>query len=254
MIAPIRTLKDNYVWTIINQQQTHAIIIDPGEALPVITYLKQHQLALEGIFLTHHHWDHVNGVKEIQMQYKVPVWGSVLSPCQQVTHYVTENDVIVLNDGSRVKVMEIPGHTHDHIAFQLHDALFCGDTLFGAGCGRLFEGSPEEMYHSLQKIARLPASTQIYCAHEYTLINLKFAQAVEPTNAKITQRIKEIKQCYENHQPSLPSTLAQELETNPFLRCDIASVKQQAEFYTKQLLPQPVDVFSALRQWKDHFI
>lgn len=249
-ISSIRALKDNYIWCLHDHQ--HAWIIDPGEANPALSFLKEKNLILKGIFLTHHHWDHVNGVEKLLEHFSVPVWGSVSFDLPIISNKIKNDDLITLEQ-FHFKVLEIPGHTLDHIALYTGAELFCGDTLFGAGCGRLFEGTPEQMFESLQKILKLPLHTKIYCAHEYTLINLKFAETVEPDNKKIQQRIEQVKQRYQQNLSSVPSTLAEERETNPFLRCDIATVKKAAEQYCNHHLSNSLEVFTQIRRWKDNF-
>ena len=252
-IAPIPILKDNYVWVLIDDTKHTAIIIDPGDAKPVIAFLKQHQLSLLAILITHHHWDHTNGIIDILREFSVAVYGpnenisGLTHPLQgQTTFYIQ-------GFPHEITVLDIPGHTSMHIAYYIDGALFCGDTLFAAGCGRLFEGTPAEMNTSLQKIASLPDDTKIYCAHEYTFNNLRFAQTVEPHNQHIQERIHRVTELRNNHQPSLPSTLGEEKLTNPFLRCDSAELKANVEKQAGMSLNNSVAVFTALRKWKDGF-
>lgn len=252
-IYPVSALKDNYIWIIVNTREQSALVVDPGDATP-LAYLKQHQLQLKGILITHHHWDHVNGVAELLQHHPVPVFGYMHSQCPHVTHRVNADDIINIDACfPKFRVMTLPGHTLDHIAYYANNALFCGDTLFGGGCGRLFEGTAEQLYSSLQKIAGLPEQTAIYCAHEYTYKNLQFAQRVEPGNQQIKQRIEKTKKLRENKIPSLPSLLIEEKQTNPFLRCDIPEVIHQTEHHCQRLLTHPIDVFTELRKWKDNF-
>lgn len=251
-IHPIPTLKDNYVWTIIDTTQRVAIIVDPGEASPVINYLKIHQLSLIAILITHHHWDHTNGIAGILEHVNVPVYGP--KNVAHISHPVTEGDSIQLKDFPfTINVLAIPGHTLDHLAYHCIDLLFCGDTLFSAGCGRLFEGSAAQMYSSLQKLAALPDDTKVCCAHEYTLNNLNFAKTIEPNNECITKLIQSVAQLREQDLPSLPSTLKRERETNPFLRCDTSTVKESVENIIGHRLNDPIAIFAALRKCKDNF-
>lgn len=252
-ILPIPALKDNYIWAIVNTQQKKALIVDPGEAKPVVDFLIQQALTLEGILITHHHWDHTNGVLELQKAYDVPVIGPASNQISNITMPVKEGDQIEIANFPLFTVMDIPGHTLDHLAYYTKDALFCGDTLFAAGCGRLFEGTAEEMYHSLMKLAGLPKTTKIYCAHEYTLKNLQFAETVEPQNSFIPQRMAAIKQLRDQHKPSLPSTLEEELKTNPFLRCKESDVRAFAEKQINDRGKNEIDIFRALRKAKDIF-
>lgn len=252
-IQPIPAFQDNYIWIIVNKHNNKALVIDPGDAQPVLAYLNQHHLELRGILLTHHHWDHTNGVSELLRSFKVPVIASESSCLDEVTYPVSDGQCVTIEDGFPFMVaLAIPGHTLDHMAYHMANALFCGDTLFGAGCGRLFEGTPEQMYHSLQKLAALPKQTQIYCGHEYTLANLHFAAMVEPSNQAIDQRIDKVKALRKSDIPSLPSVLKDEIATNPFLRCHIPEVIQSVTSYLKYRCPHPIDVFAALREWKNN--
>jgi hydroxyacylglutathione hydrolase len=253
-IDPVRTLKDNYVWVITDIVHKTAVIIDPGEARPVIDFLKARGLSLMAILVTHHHWDHTDGIAPLLQAYSVPVYGSASGLTPAITNPIQAGSSIQIQSFPLTfQVMEIPGHTLDHIAYYSQGTLFCGDTLFGAGCGRLFEGTAAQLYDSLQKIAALPDDTKIYCAHEYTLHNLQFAQMVEPDNKNITKRIHQVIQLRNHHHPSLPSTLKEEKETNPFLRCENATIRDKVSQYVGQALHTPMAVFAALRKWKDGF-
>lgn len=251
-IVPIPILKDNYVWMGI--QGKHVYLIDPGESSPIISYLKDHHLTLTAIFLTHHHWDHTNGVVKLLAQFPVPVYGSILNSNELITHPIDDNDIVHFHEKfADFKVLSIPGHTLDHVAFLSEDILFCGDTLFAAGCGRMFEGTPDMLYASLQKLAALPTTTRIYCAHEYTLNNLSFAKAVEPNNVDIDKRIEHTQHLRDQQLPSLPSCIEDEKRTNPFLRCHIKAVINSAEQFAGQVLENAVQVFKTLREWKNTF-
>ena len=249
-ITPIPTLKDNYVWAIINKPKV--LIVDPGEAAPVAEFLQRHRLDLAGIIITHHHWDHTNGIINLINQYPAPVWGPSKENIPGITHPLHDNDKINLDSFPiELTIIAIPGHTLGHIAYYARGMLFCGDTLFAAGCGRLFEGTALQLYTSLQKIAALPEDTNIYCAHEYTLNNLHFAQTVEPNNKQITELIAQISALRKQGLPSLPSTLRKEKATNPFLRCDSPDVKENVEQYANKKLNDPLEIFTYLRKWKD---
>lgn len=253
-IVALAALRDNYIWAITHPQQRSMLVIDPGEASPVLDYLQQQELTLQGILLTHHHWDHVNGVAELVRAHPAPVYGSQENPYQGVTHRLVDQERVKINDYfPSFACIAIPGHTLDHLAYYSEGLLFCGDTLFAAGCGRLFEGTPAQMYDSLQKLATLPGHTQVYCAHEYTLDNLRFAHQAEPSNSHILQRMHAVEALRKQGLPSIPATLSEELQTNPFLRCDVTEIKQQAEQYSQQSLPDPIAVFAALREWKNSF-
>jgi hydroxyacylglutathione hydrolase len=231
-VTAIPALSDNYIWAIIHQDK--AVIVDPGEAEPVERFLKQHHLSLAGILLTHHHWDHTNGAAALHQRYHVPVFGPAEDHIPSVTHALRDGDSVKIPDFPIVwRVMAIPGHTLGHVAYYADGMLFCGDTLFSAGCGRLFEGTAQQMYDSLSQLAALPCNTRVYCGHEYTVKNLQFAQTVEPENTRIVTRLEEVQALRNQQLPSLPSTIKIELETNPFLRCDSP------------------EVFAALRRLKD---
>ena len=253
-ITAIAALTDNYIWAGNNPKHQCTLIVDPGDAKPVIAYLEQHQLQLKGILITHHHWDHVNGVADLIQYCQVPVYGSLQSQFSELTHRLDEREHRFIHDYfPNFQVIAIPGHTLDHIAYYADNSLFCGDTLFAGGCGRLFEGTPEQLYTSLQKIAALPDTTKLYCAHEYTLNNLRFAQRVEPSNQNILNRIHQVQILREQGLPSVPSHLIEEKQTNPFLRCALSEITQQAEHYMNQPLRNPLEVFTALRTWKNNF-
>lgn len=250
-ITPISAFQDNYIW--IMHDSKLAIVIDPGIADPVITFLEKQKINLAAILITHHHHDHVGGISKLNRQ-KVPVYGPEQEHILGLTQFVKEGDTVHLaNNTFNFNVLAVPGHTLGHIVYYNNTLLFCGDTLFSAGCGRLFEGTAQQMYHSLQKIAALNDSIQIFCAHEYTLKNLQFAQHVEPSNPIIKKRIKAVELLRAKSQPTLPSTLALEKEINPFLRCHVPEVIERVEHYANKKLRDPVEVFAYLRQWKDHF-
>ena len=253
MISPIPALKDNYVWAIIDPAQHTAWVVDPSEAKPVNEFLTQHQLTLTGILITHHHWDHTGGIAELISHYPVPVFAPAKENIVGVTHQVHEGDEIKITPSFSLQVLEIPGHTLGHVAYYAPGIIFCGDTLFAAGCGRVFEGTMEQMYSSLQKIASLPDDTNIYCAHEYTLNNLRFAKLVEPNNQDIDERMKRVEAMRQQHKPSLPSTLKEEKATNPFLRCHQPEIVANLKRRTNLQSIHSIDIFSQLREWKDKF-
>lgn len=253
-VLPIPALKDNYIWAIVDSKTNTALIVDPGEAQPVETFLAQNKLILKGILLTHHHWDHTNGAPELRDRYKVPVIGPAADRISSLTIPVHEPMQVHVPDFPlTLNVIDIPGHTLGHVAYYADGMLFCGDTLFSSGCGRLFEGTAEQMYHSLRKLAALPGNTNIYCGHEYTLNNLRFAQTVDPENSQIISRIKEVTEMRHNNLPSLPSTMKDELKTNPFLRCEVPEVIDSVETQSQKTLRNSVEVFAELRRLKDHF-
>jgi hydroxyacylglutathione hydrolase len=254
-VIPIRAFKDNYIWLLVNSTNQHCAIIDPGDANPVIEYIENEHLTPTTILITHHHHDHSGGILALKEKYPaIAVYGPARETIPGVDHKVTENDVIKLAPlGLSLSVLDIPGHTKGHVAYYGKYMLFCGDTLFAAGCGRLFEGTANQMYDSLSKIRHLPDNTFIYCAHEYTAANLRFAEAVEPDNADIQQRKQAVALQMEQHVPSLPSTLLLEKLTNPFLRCDQGSVLKSIRSQLHEKSPDPVSIFQALRAWKDKF-
>lgn len=263
-IVPISAFKDNYIWCLEKCDENICLMIDPGDAGPVIHYLEHHQKKLEAILLTHHHQDHVGGVKELCAKYSAACYGPQSSSLvDRPEHEVTGGQSIFLAGlDLSIEVIAVPGHTLDHLSYYIKTItpglLFVGDTLFSAGCGRVFEGTMAEMYQSLQKLAQFPNETLVYCAHEYTEANLKFAQTVEPDNARIREHKNTVAQLRALNKPSLPSTLGLEKEINPFLRCHHASVIASATQYAaSQGLPfiasDPAAVFAILRHWKNHF-
>ena len=253
-ILPIPAFKDNYIWLIIHTSSQECLIVDPGEAAPVISSLRKYHLKPAAVLLTHHHYDHINGVAELLVQYPVPVLGPAAENIATVTQPLSGNETLVLKAlDLELSVLAIPGHTRGHIAYHLADSVFCGDTLFTGGCGRLFEGTAEQMFHSLTRLAALPNKTLVYCGHEYTADNLQFAITVEPHNAEVISRISTTRKLRQQNLPTVPATLALEKLTNPFLRCQESAVVKAAEAYAQTSLPHPEDVFRALRAWKDSF-
>jgi hydroxyacylglutathione hydrolase len=258
-IHPIPAFSDNYIWLFKDESSNNVCVVDPGEASPVIDYLTANDLNLTNILITHHHPDHTGGVKELRSKYQIAVYGRENSPFKDTDIKLKEGDEIEVF-GLNFKVIEIPGHTLDHIAFFCDSGeeseqpiLFCGDTLFASGCGRIFEGNPDMMYQSLQKLAGLDPTTRVYCGHEYTLANLAFAAAAEPDNPDIQNRIASAQDTREQDLPTLPSTISKELATNPFLRCQIEALQKAAESKTGSAINSPVETFATLRQWKDNF-
>ena len=257
VIHTVPAFQDNYLWLFHQSGQRDAFAVDPGDAQPILQCLKKHDLTLAGILITHHHPDHTGGIKALLAHCDVPVYGPDSANIPQVTQPLYEGDHITLAD-TQFTVLEIPGHTLDHIAYSAspedqNPVVFCGDTLFTAGCGRIFEGTAAQMYRSLQKLAALPANTAIYCAHEYTLSNLAFAAAVEPDNSALQKKIVDATKKREQGLPTVPSTLSIELETNPFLRCHLPSLALAASQHEASALSEPAEVMAAIRRWKDNF-
>ena len=255
-LLPLPAFSDNYIWLLHDGKQ--ALVVDPGDASPVQAALQAHGLQLQAILVTHHHADHVGGVDQLRQATGATVYGPVYEKLPEPVLRV-DGTVRMTLLGLDWQVLEVPGHTAGHIAWYCPDAagapvLFCGDTLFSGGCGRLFEGTPEQMHTSLQCLAALPHNTRVACAHEYTLSNLKFACAVEPNNAALLQYRAQCEMRRQQQRPTLPSTLARELAINPFLRCHVTQVARSAQSFAPATDPQqPASVFAALREWKNVF-
>ena len=258
-ISPIAAFRDNYFWCACRPGSAEAVVVDPGAAEPVIRYLDIHHLTLHTILITHRHPDHVGGVVELLRRYpEIPVYGPKSETIPKVTHSLQGGDYVELDVlGLSFEVIDVPGHTEGHIAYYCKDynppILFCGDTLFSVGCGRLLGGTAQQLHNSLQKLAALPSQTRVYCAHEYTLSNIRFAKQVEPDNTALSDYERHIIKLREQQIPSVPSTLALELAVNPFLRVTQESVKQRVEIYRSVRTGTPADVFTELRRWKDTF-
>lgn len=252
-IYPLRALTDNYIWLLADAQEGLAWVVDPGDAQVVIAHLEKFALELEGILLTHHHFDHSGGIAELLDYNKnITVCGSLASPDPYINFPIKKDEQTFYIFDESCRAFKIPGHTHDHMAYYLNQALFCGDTLFSAGCGKIFEGTTTEMFNSLQKIASLPEDTLIYCGHEYTLNNLKFAKIVDPNNQELLQKLTTVIAIRENDGCTLPSVLKEEKRINPFLRCDQPEIKISVSAYVGKKLNDPEEVFSYLRKWKNN--
>ncbi len=256
-ITNVSAFDDNYIWlihgtTTQKSAQKHILIVDPGDASPVLEAIIQNNYQPQAIFITHHHHDHTGGIKELLAHYPMPVYGPAHESIPNMTHPLSEGETITFDTmGLSFSIIDVPGHTKGHIAYLGQNCLFIGDTLFAGGCGRIFEGTAEQMHHSLSKLLVLKDDTQIYCAHEYTQDNLKFAQRVEPNNLLLQQRIKKTDQLRLKQQPTVPSTLLLEKQTNPFLRFDDETVKEAAAHFIKEPLNTPAQVFKTTRYWKD---
>lgn len=254
-VHPIHAFSDNYIWVIHNQ--THAAVIDPGIASPVIEYLQSKRLQLSAILITHHHHDHTGGNAELLQSFNVPVYGPHNESIATVSHPLREGDQVNLEEMSlNLMVLDTPGHTRGHIAYYGSDPfnmVFCGDTLFACGCGRVFEGTAQQMYQSLQKLSQLPGDTLIFCTHEYTLGNIQFAKVVDPKNARLIDFEIAAQELRNRNVPTIPTTLILERKINPFIRCEQQEIINSAQNYSGKSLPDPIEVFTALREWKNNF-
>ncbi len=251
-IHPIPALKDNYIWLLAHRDTAQALVVDPGDAAPVLAYLQAQELTLTAILITHHHADHTGGIAALKAHYDVPVYASIDSQHPLVTHKLAHGDALHLPLlDLTFQTIAIPGHTLDHMAFYSQPIVFTGDTLFSAGCGRLFEGKPAQMFDSLQRLCELPDDTKLYCGHEYTLSNLAFAKQVEPNNQAVVDHQHYVDALRAEGRASLPSTLALEKQINPFLRAKVPTVIQAASQYAGKPLSEAWQVFAALREWKN---
>jgi hydroxyacylglutathione hydrolase len=252
-ITPLPAFDDNYLWLLARDGE--AAIVDPGDAAPVLRALAERGLRLSAILVTHHHGDHAGGIPDLRAT-GATVYGPRGERIDGVDVRLGAGDRITVL-GVRFEVLEVPGHTAGHIAYYADSldppAVFCGDTLFACGCGRLFEGTPAQMLASLDRLAALPPATRVYCAHEYTLANIRFAREVEPDNAALQERASNAKATRAHGEPTVPSTIALELATNPFLRSASSSVQAAALRRTGANALDRVQTFAAIRAWKDVF-
>jgi hydroxyacylglutathione hydrolase len=253
-IIPLPALKDNYIWLLKNKASGHIAIVDPSEAEPVLNLIESEGLTPIAILITHHHWDHVGGIAGITEKYNIPVYTPKLESVEGSTNPVGEGDSISLPElDLALSILDVPGHTSGAVAYYAKGMVFSGDTLFAAGCGRMFEGTPPQMHASLSKFKTFPDDTLLYCGHEYTLSNLQFAATVEPENKAIQERLIQVKHLRDKDLATVPATLALEKTTNPFLRCEQASVINAADQHSGNKLELPHEVFAAIRSWKDSF-
>lgn len=253
-ITPILAFSDNYIWLIQNPESNAAIIVDPGDGQVVLDELKKKDCNLKAILVTHHHYDHSGGLSELLKHFTVPIYGPQNDFIPSVSNPVKEGDSINIEGFDEIiHVLDIPAHTKGHIAFYTKDFVFVGDTLFSGGCGRLFEGTAEQMFNALLKLSKLPDETRVYCGHEYTEKNLRFARLIEPNNMILKQHYEDVLQSRKENKPTIPSTIGLEKEINPFLRCHIDNVKLKAEEHAGRMLASPIDVLATLRKWKDRF-
>ncbi|MCC5855344.1 MAG: hydroxyacylglutathione hydrolase [Idiomarina sp.] len=253
-ITPIRAFRDNYIWAL-SLADGRCLIVDPGDAEPVLEWLQQDpRRCLVGILITHDHADHTGGVEALVRQYQCPVFGPQAERIPARTHALSHGDRITPAEGfPEFAILACPGHTLGHIAFYAKPWLFCGDTLFASGCGRMFEGTPEQFTETLRRLAELPDATQVFCAHEYTESNLGFALAVEPKNQAVKERQSHVAALRRLNIPSIPTLMVNEKATNPFLRVTQESVKLAAQKRANSRLPSSSEVFAVIREWKDNF-
>ena len=254
LLQPLPAFTDNYIWTLRESPAGAPVVVDPGDAAPVLALADATGAAPAALLLTHHHPDHVGGAAELLRHWPgLPVFAPaddrIELPCQRVG----EGDAVDTGPW-RFEVLTVPGHTSSHIAFHGHGLLFCGDTLFSLGCGRLFEGTPAQMLASLDRLAALPPRTQVCCGHEYTVANAAFAAAIAPGNATLHRRTAEAHALRERDAPTLPALLADELAANPFLRVDVPAVRAAVAARVGRVPADRVDIFAELRQWKDGFV
>lgn len=250
-IEAIPAFEDNYIW-LLKLGGGQAVIVDPGDARPVIAALEQQGLTLVAILVTHSHRDHVGGIAELVRRYQPAVYGPRHETIPCITHPLGDGDQVSIGP-LQLAVLDIPGHTVGHIAYYGHNSLFCGDTLFTAGCGKIFGGTLHQLHQSLLKIASLPKNINVYCAHEYTLENLRFALIVEPDNAALKQRQQQAQTLRRQGLATVPSTLELELSTNPFLRCSSTTIIAAMQQKSANSLKDDEDIFRALRQLRDNF-
>lgn len=254
-VTAVPAFSDNYLWLIHAPFDARRVVaVDPGAAEPVLNTLQRDGLELSGILVTHHHADHVGGVVELQEHHPVVVYGPGGESIPGNPRRVKQGERVQFTElGLDFAVLEVPGHTAGHIAYVGHGAVFCGDTLFSAGCGRLFEGTAAQMATSLQKLSALPADTAVYCAHEYTLANLRFAQAVEPDNLAVQRHLQRCTTLRHASKATLPSSMGLELNINPFLRLGVETVKRAAEQHAGRKIDSETEIFAVLRDWKNQF-
>jgi hydroxyacylglutathione hydrolase len=254
-LFPLPAFSDNYIWLL--QHEGRALVVDPGEAAPVTEFLQAHQLKLECILVTHHHGDHAGGVAQLQAEWQAKVYGPAHEKLSFTYEGLQQGDVFEWH-GLAFQTLDVPGHTAGHVAFwtqvpEQAPLLFCGDTLFSGGCGRLFEGTPAQMLHSLDQLAALPHNTRVCCAHEYTMSNLKFALAVEPHNADLIAYHAHCATLRNQQKPTLPAVLAKELQINPFLRTRQRQVIDAVQRFAPHTNTQEAEIFGNLRLWKNEF-
>jgi hydroxyacylglutathione hydrolase len=258
-VTAIKAFNDNYIWAISNKKNNKIALVDPGDAQVCIDYIETNNLVLSAILITHHHRDHVGGIKTLLDYAKenacpITVYGPAHENIDLLDVKLEEADTVSLTDLSiAFTVFDLPGHTKGHIAYYNNEAVFCGDTLFSGGCGRLFEGTAKQMHQSLTKLASLPDNTLVYCAHEYTQANLSFALAVDPNNTRLHSYAEKVNLLRQNDESSIPSNIGLERQINPFMRCHEEDIKLSAQHHSNTCQANDVEVFSVIRAWKDNF-
>ncbi|MEW6991500.1 hydroxyacylglutathione hydrolase [Colwelliaceae bacterium 6441] len=258
-IFAIKAFSDNYIWAIRHSESNYLALVDPGDAQVCIDYIEENHLILSAILITHHHADHIGGIAKLYdhcqaKKWPIEVFGPKNETIPFANHHLVEDDHIELKHlDLSFSVIDLPGHTLGHIAYYTDGILFCGDTLFSGGCGRIFEGTPSQMFHSLEKLKNLPERTHVYCTHEYTLANLKFALTVDPSNSELIHYYNQVLQLVSANKKTLPSSILTEKQINPFFRCDDMNISQSVNEYSNGNAMDELATFTYLRQWKDSF-
>ncbi|MEW5756065.1 MAG: hydroxyacylglutathione hydrolase [Pseudomonadota bacterium] len=251
-VTAVPAFSDNYIWLIGRENNPHVALVDPGDHAPVLAFMRKHGLTPCAILITHHHRDHIGAIAGLLDEYDIPVYGPKLERIPHMSHPLAEGDIVALEAiDATFRVIDTPGHTAGHICYYSDRSLFCGDTLFTCGCGRLFEGTAEQMQRSLAKIRALPDDTRVYCAHEYTLANIGFALVADPDNRALQARREQDTATRGRGEPTVPSLLGLEKQTNPFLRWDDKNLIGAAEKFMGKRLNSPAEIFGAIRYWKD---
>jgi len=258
-VSMIKAFSDNYIWAISSNVGEKMALVDPGDANVCIEFIEQHQLQLSSILITHHHADHVGGINKLvdyckSKQWPLTIYGPESENIPHCDVTLNESQTVILADlDLEFAVIDLPGHTSGHIAYLSQDNLFCGDTLFSGGCGRLFEGTPSQMLSSLEKLSALPERTHVYCAHEYTQANLNFALTVEPCNSELVFYYNQVLQLREEGIATIPTSVMLEKKINPFLRCDQPSLMTSASEFSGDEVNDKLEAFTIIRNWKDNF-
>lgn len=259
VITAIKSFTDNYIWAISSSTSEHLALVDPGDAKVCIDYIEQHQLILSAILITHHHADHIGGIEQLyqyclEKQWPIEIYSPKNENIPFATKKLQQDDTVELvGFNLSFQIIDLPGHTLGHIAYYANDILFCGDTLFSGGCGRIFEGSPQQMHTSLAKLKNLPDRTRVYCTHEYTLANLTFALTVDPSNHELIHYYNQVQKLRSADKTTLPSSILREKQINPFLRCHDSNIQLSVGEYLNESIQNELTTFTALRAWKDNF-